>query len=79
MSPEDSLGFFERIRASIARLEFCFQGETLHMTTSIGVCTKVHDSLSHMLNAADTLLYKAKSAGRDQVASDLEDTVQSQL
>ncbi|HAU26942.1 MAG TPA: sensory histidine kinase, partial [Alteromonas australica] len=40
------------------------------LTVSMGVATQIdnrYDSEESLLNAADTLLYQAKSQGRDQI------------
>ena len=56
----------ERFRRSIATT---FRGRPVELTMSIGVATYPRDgeSWEQLLDAADTALYEAKDAGRDQV------------
>ena len=56
----------ERFRASVGS---AFKGLPVELTMSIGVATYPRDgeSWEQLLDSADTALYKAKDAGRDQV------------
>lgn len=58
----------ERVLHAVRDLELA--GKDLHVTASIGVCSVIaHDDANEqdLLAAADTALYRAKSAGRDQI------------
>lgn len=59
----------ERIRMSIARAQFQFDGRTTTATISIGVTenTQNHADLDRLLHNADIQLYKAKQLGRNRV------------
>ncbi len=60
---------FEELRNRIEKTPILFNDdqESLQVTVSIGVCTEEHEDLEKLMKAADTLLYKAKEAGRNQV------------
>jgi len=61
-----------RIKRHISQLstrQFAVTKES-QLTVSMGVATQIdnrYDSEESLLNAADTLLYQAKSQGRDQI------------
>ncbi len=62
----------ERIRHVVERTEFCKQMSSLNITVSAGVvefpaCSDL--SLQRVFAQADTLLYRAKQSGRNQVQS----------
>jgi diguanylate cyclase (GGDEF)-like protein len=58
----------ERIRAAVAAYPFVYNGRELDLTVSIGVATLARrDSAKRLFNKADTALYQAKKAGRNQV------------
>ena len=58
----------ERIRAAVAAYPFIYNGRELDLTVSIGVATLGRrDSAKRLFNKADTALYQAKKAGRNQV------------
>ncbi len=63
---------FEQIRQDMAVLDFGVLNGERNVTISIGVQTKLEDSLEEMVNKADGLLYVAKNAGRNRVESDIE-------
>ena len=68
--PSEAEGIAERLRASIeaARLDATQDSEQLRVTISIGIAAmRSGDSLDLLLDAADTALYEAKAAGRNQV------------
>ncbi|MEE2732844.1 MAG: diguanylate cyclase [Pseudomonadota bacterium] len=60
----------ENIRAAVASIAVEWEGQSITMTTSIGVASRVpsdrHDSES-LLKTADANLYQAKEAGRNRV------------
>jgi diguanylate cyclase (GGDEF)-like protein len=59
----------ERIRAAVERATLEIAGETLRLTVSIGatVATPGERDVTALLQRADTALYAAKHAGRNQV------------
>jgi len=60
----------ERIRARVESFEFVRDGVRVHSTISIGLA-ELQAALAtpdHLLQAADEALYRAKRAGRNQVA-----------
>lgn len=65
---EGALVLAERLRKSIAEQAAWYNGEPIHITTSIGVSTYVNDvDFDYMLRRADEALYEAKDGGRNQV------------
>ena len=60
-------GFFDGIRQSIEAATFPASGGAIKVTVSIGVCDTPAVSIEEMLSAADTNLYRAKNAGRNQI------------
>ncbi len=64
----------ERIRADVQAARFHFEGKPLAITVSLGVTTlrTPAETEETLLKRADELLYRAKSAGRNRVASDGE-------
>ena len=70
LTPTGAIALFERMRAAIESAEIPFEGETLKITTSIGVCTHAGNDLAAMVTAADDMLYLAKAQGRNRVACD---------
>lgn len=62
----------ERIRREIERAPWDLVRTGLSVTTSVGVADgHGHDTVWHVLRAADQRLYQAKAAGRNRVVSDL--------
>ena len=61
----------EQLRADLARHPCTYQGQTIDLTTSIGVCAGLPDSADseQLLQQADQALYRAKAAGRNRVES----------
>lgn len=58
----------EELRGRISELRFAFGGEEVQVTTSIGVACADRDMpFVELYREADRALYRAKSAGRDQV------------
>ena len=70
LTPAGAIALFERMRAAIAAAEIPFEGESLTITASIGVCTHTRDDLAAMVASADDLLYLAKAQGRNRVVCD---------
>lgn len=67
--PLGALDVAERIRERIERLDFCWNGQGIPISASIGVAAlhKNHLTLDHLIHEADGALYAAKSAGRNCV------------
>lgn len=67
---EQSLVVAERIRNSMNRGPFEFEGAAIPLTASLGVsCSNENDQgLNDLLKRADEGLYKSKAAGRDRVS-----------
>lgn len=60
--------FAEKIRNVIEQFKFLYKNERISVTISCGVAQRSqYASKEEVLNAADTLLYKAKENGRNQV------------
>ena len=60
--------FAEKIRNVIEQFKFLYKNERISVTISCGVAQRSqYASKEEVLNAADTLLYKAKECGRNQV------------
>ncbi|MBE0585214.1 MAG: GGDEF domain-containing protein [Desulfofustis sp.] len=69
---ETALLVAEKLRAKIDDHEFVIEGETHHVTASIGVCSSrpgIEDdfSKSSLINRSDQALYEAKRQGRNRV------------
>jgi len=64
-----AIELFNDFRQSLEKEVFDIDGETLSITTSIGVCTDVSDNVEAMISEADRLLYLAKENGRNCVKS----------
>ena len=67
--PREAAGVAERIRATLADQAIEVQGEVIGITVSIGVASLQNGDLRLAIRTADEALYKAKSRGRNQVAS----------
>lgn len=60
----------ERLCESVRSTEFCFEGETMYATISVGLSTispSGEISLDRCISLADGALYRAKEEGRDRV------------
>jgi diguanylate cyclase (GGDEF)-like protein len=64
--------FCERIRKSVENYDFNYDGKTISVTVSLGLClaygSKI-ESLDNLIARADEALYKAKKNGRNRVES----------
>jgi len=67
----DSLPLAELFRNTIAKMKIDHKEKRLQLTASIGIVqsSAAMQSIHAMMNAADTALYQAKSAGRNTVCS----------
>lgn len=60
--------FAQKIRAIVEQFKFLYKNERINITVSCGVAERsMHSSKDETLGVADTLLYKAKEAGRNRV------------
>ncbi len=58
--------YLNRIVATIRDSPVTYEGHTVSISASIGVCTKLHQSLEEMIKCADKFLYEAKRQGRNR-------------
>lgn len=58
----------ERIRRAVAEMNFCWQGVSIPLTTSIGVTAAraAPEHIDHYLQRCDQALYRAKAQGRNR-------------
>jgi diguanylate cyclase (GGDEF)-like protein len=61
---------FERIRAHIETDKLEYGGVPIELTASIGVTTKIMNTLEETIKRADEMLYQAKQMGRNRVVCD---------
>ena len=67
-SLKDGIGLMERLRAAIEACPFHFKGQRVTITVSSGVAAfRSAEQSAVVLKRADQALYRAKSAGRNQV------------
>jgi diguanylate cyclase (GGDEF)-like protein len=69
-SAEQAAILADRLRATVQRTDFTFQGQPLRVTISLGVATVPDRGIttpSDFVQAADDALYEAKNAGRDRI------------
>lgn len=64
---EDALGLGERVRAAIEREPWQNHGVQASVTCSIGVSVGPSDQVTSVIEVADSHMYAAKQAGRNQV------------
>lgn len=62
-------GFFDCIREKIEASVIDFKGDRINITASFGVTSKKSLSVDAMITEADSLLYDAKTSGRNRVMS----------
>ncbi|WP_437884403.1 sensor domain-containing diguanylate cyclase [Pseudomonas sp. LRF_L74] len=61
----------EKIRQSVEKARFAFNGTQLSITTSIGLSElRPSDNLDRLIGRADRALYRAKQSGRNRVCED---------
>ena len=79
--PDAALLVAERLRDSVHRLDLSDIAEDLGVTISLGLAMlRAHDDGLHdVIDRADAALYRAKDAGRNRVAIELEDPLALRL
>ncbi|MCP5047272.1 MAG: diguanylate cyclase [bacterium] len=70
MKKEKTHFFFDELRKHIGNEVIPIEGGEISLTVSIGVTTKLSDSLAKTINLSDELLYQAKESGRNKVVVD---------
>lgn len=70
MRSQETFYHFEQIRKTIEEQSFDAGTATVKFTISIGVTTKIAETLNATINRADELLYQAKEDGRNRVVMD---------
>ena len=67
-SVNGGLQIAERIRKVAEDYEYEYEGNTFHMTVSLGIAELTDEawSITEFIGAADDMLYKAKHAGRNR-------------
>lgn len=69
-SLDDAVRLCERIRGLIESRPIRIDGQTIALTTSVGVAARtVHPTLKALISEADQELYRAKAWGRNQVVA----------
>jgi len=58
---------FEETCRTIAETPVCVEDQTIRLTVSIGLCTRLMPSLEQMIKEADAMLYTAKREGKNRV------------
>jgi len=67
-SAEQAAQLAERMRAAIARIQFCHEEKSIKVTCSFGVAEAVGAFGRLMLDRADQALYRSKELGRDRIS-----------
>lgn len=67
MNAADASGVFEELRQAFEASPVRYDGQNIHYTVSIGLCTSPLDGLEAMIKAADDALYVSKNDGRNRV------------
>lgn len=70
MAPALAQKIFDELRMTVEETQINAPKVTFHITISIGVASGPADSLNALFKRADELLYEAKEAGRNRVATD---------
>lgn len=65
--PEEAKMLFEKVRLAVEKIKIPVGDETIGVTVSIGVTTKLGATFAEMINIADEAVYQAKEGGRNQV------------
>ena len=67
MTPQKDPVHFESLRKEVEKKPIKTDAGEIHITMSIGVTTRLGDSLEDMVKDADSFLYQAKETGRNRV------------
>lgn len=67
MDHSQAFAVFDDLRKTIEQTPLTVGKKKIPITASIGLCIEQKDSLEEMIKQADTMLYKAKSSGRNMV------------
>ena len=67
MEPDNAANIFDGLRKTIEETEIQWNGNSIQVTVSMGVCTKLKDSPEEMARSAESMLYQAKQNGRNKV------------
>ncbi|MEW6378924.1 MAG: diguanylate cyclase [bacterium] len=70
LKKENTLEVFERLRLRIEQSKLEVKNSKISVSVSLGVTTRIFDSLESNIKHADDLLYKAKQQGRNCVVVD---------
>lgn len=70
VAPQKVREIMEKFREAIANKSLTFEKQRLSCTVSVGLTHKSKGGINAMLRLADEHLYRAKSAGRNQVVGD---------
>lgn len=77
--PAQAYFIADHLRLAIAREPFAILPEGRHVTISIGLASaQRHEGVMSVINRADIALYRAKNAGRNQVATEWQSEPQSE-
>ena len=71
-SIEGAVRYAESLRGLVETHPFCFEGNTIRITISLGVAILNADTMNgsiDLIRAADERLYDAKRSGRNRIAS----------
>ncbi|MBO4391017.1 MAG: GGDEF domain-containing protein, partial [Lachnospiraceae bacterium] len=69
-SLEEEAEAFEKLRKLVESTPFEFEGNTLHITVTVGLASKrENEPIDQWVDHADDLLYYGKNNGRNQVIS----------
>jgi diguanylate cyclase (GGDEF)-like protein len=65
----------KRIQRSLGKNSTTFEGESVSVTVSIGICTvnDKHNNFEQLINDADKAMYKAKANGRNRIETIVDD------
>lgn len=68
---ETGVELAERVRRTLEERAFTYEGESIHLTSSFGVCcaTNAVEQPEFLLLRADELLYRSKREGRNRVSA----------
>jgi diguanylate cyclase (GGDEF)-like protein len=67
MDPEKAEVLYERLRRLVVKQKISTGKEDITVSISVGVTTRLGETLEATMNQADKLLYQAKETGRNRV------------